>query len=110
MLSNARIARAAVAALIDRIAREGLPESLAGEAVPVISAGEAGGANITPVEPHSLHSEFAEHTGFDLGLSIALPVTASEIQAEIERNVVQHDQPGVDRLLISIGAPDRATA
>jgi hypothetical protein len=36
-----------------------------------------------------------------------LPITAAEVQHEFERILTQHDQEGVDRLLISIGAPDR---
>jgi hypothetical protein len=107
MLRDARIDRKAVAALADQIVREGFPERLDPEAAGIVSAGDAGGANITPVEPNTLGSEFAKRTGFEINLSMALRVTASEIQREIERIVAQHDKPGVDRLLISIGAPDR---
>jgi hypothetical protein len=108
MLRSATVDREAAAALADRIAREGFPESLAGEpGLGIHSADDAGGANISPVEPNSLRSEFATETGFEVGLSMALPITAAEVQHEFERILTQHDQEGVDRLLISIGAPDR---
>jgi hypothetical protein len=108
MLRGATIDRPAITALADSIARDGFPESLADEpGWAIFSAGDAGGANINPVEPNSLQSDFARDTGFEVSLSMALPITASEVQHEIERIVAQHDQKGVDRLLISVGAPDR---
>lgn len=107
MLREARIDRAGVSALSQRIAREGFPESLADESVPIFSAGEAGGACIAPVEPNSLQGPYAQAAGFDVGLSMSLTVTRSDVQTELERIVEKHDKPGVDRLLISVGAPDR---
>jgi len=106
-LRAAEIDRDAIAELSNRIAREGFPQSLAGEPLPIVSVERVGGANISPVDPGSLTTEFAQETGFEVALSMALRITASELQAEVERVVLQHDQPGVDRLLISVGAPDR---
>jgi hypothetical protein len=109
VLRESRIDRAAVAALSDRIAREGFPESLAGEpGVPIVSAGDAGGASITPVEPNSLQGDFPEQTGFEVTLAMSIRVTKSDVQTELSRVVEAHDTAGVDRLLVNVGGPDRS--
>jgi hypothetical protein len=109
MLRAAQVDRAAIAEFNAQVAQEGLPETLplGSGAVPIFEAGDAGGANITPLDPNSLQGPFPEATGFDLRLQMTVTVTSSDVQTELERLVTNHDQPGVDRLLISIGAPNR---
>lgn len=45
--------------------------------------------------------------GFEIGLAYTTVLSAQEAWAEVQRLVDQHDQDGVDLLLISAGAPDR---
>jgi hypothetical protein len=44
--------------------------------------------------------------GFELGLALTTFLTAEEAWNEIERLVTEHDQPGVDLLLVTAGGPD----
>ena len=46
-------------------------------------------------------------TGFELGLAYTSLRTAQAAWQEIQRLVDQHDQAGVDILLITSGAPDQ---
>jgi hypothetical protein len=46
-------------------------------------------------------------TGFELGLAYTTLLTAQAAWQEVQRLVDQHDQPGVDILLITAGAPDQ---
>ncbi|HTP24695.1 MAG TPA: hypothetical protein VMK12_03415 [Anaeromyxobacteraceae bacterium] len=50
---------------------------------------------------------FASIMGFDLGFAFTTEHTPSSAWAELERLVVQHDNPGIDWLLLSVGAPNR---
>lgn len=45
-------------------------------------------------------------TGFELGRAYTTLLTARAAWQEVQRLVDQHDQPGVDKLLITAGAPD----
>src|SRR6185437_10015455 len=45
--------------------------------------------------------------GFELGLAYTTVLTAQAAWQEVQRLVDQHDQPGVDKLLITADAPDR---
>lgn len=45
-------------------------------------------------------------SGFDIGLAYSSFLTATQAWAEIQRLVDEHERRGVDRLLISAGAPD----
>lgn len=108
VLRQARVDRAAVAAANAQFSGSEPPPRLPEGLFPTFSVGEAGEVQVDPVVPNSLQGEFARETGFDVHLNMSLPVTRSEVQAEFERIVRKHDQPGVDRLVVSLSAPDRA--
>jgi hypothetical protein len=44
--------------------------------------------------------------GFEVGLAFATTHTAESVWEEIARLINDHDQPGVDELLISVGVPN----
>jgi hypothetical protein len=45
--------------------------------------------------------------GFEVGLAFSSTHTAESVWEEIARLINDHDQPGVDELLISVGAPNQ---
>jgi hypothetical protein len=51
-------------------------------------------------------SLFFAATGFELGLAYSTTHTAQDGWDEIMRLVADHDRPGVDHLLVSVGAPN----
>jgi hypothetical protein len=108
VLRQARVDRAAVAGASAQFSGSEPPPRLPEGLFRTFSVGKAGEVQADPVAPNSLHGEFARETGFDVHLNMSLPVTRSEVQAEFERILRKHDHPGVDRLLISLSAPDRA--
>ncbi|MET8758526.1 hypothetical protein [Lentzea sp. NPDC004782] len=53
-------------------------------------------------------SYFYSVRGFEVVLGYASGYTKTDAEVEVRRLVDQHDKPGVDVLLIAVGAPDRA--
>jgi hypothetical protein len=49
---------------------------------------------------------FAVH-GFEVGLAFATEHTAASAWGEVARLITDHDRPGVDWLLVSVGTPNR---
>lgn len=45
--------------------------------------------------------------GFEVGLAFSTAHTAESVWGEIARLINDHDQPGVDELLISVGVPNQ---
>jgi hypothetical protein len=106
VLRNARIDRAAIAAAWAQATREGFPKRFPVDAFPIFPVGEAGEMQIDPVEANTLQGNFAQETGFDVQLNMSLMVKQSEVQDEFERVVRKHDARGVDRLILSVSAPN----
>jgi hypothetical protein len=60
-----------------------------------------------PIRPNAPASRFFTLTGFELALNYSSFLTTTAVTTEIQRLADKHDQPGVDVLLITAGAPDR---
>ena len=60
-----------------------------------------------PLQGSAPSSMLFTFTGFELGLAYTSLVTARAAWDEIQRLVNEHDQPGVDILLITAAAPDQ---
>lgn len=61
-----------------------------------------------PARPSRQPSAFERLYGFRLGISYDQVLTRKAFRAELQRLVKQHDKPGFDVLLITLGTPTRA--
>jgi hypothetical protein len=107
-MQKARIDRDRLAEVADEIAREGFPDQFpeGGAAIYWTPEKEAG-FQVVPVAPRGLVGAFAKKMGFACELSMSTQVNESAVRAELERLIRQHDQEGIDHLLITLGGPDQ---
>lgn len=107
-LRGTRVDRAAVAALSNQIAKGEFPETFPAAASSTVSVDDCGGCSVNPVDSRLLGEPFGQAAGFDVQLNMSLTVTSSDVQAELQRIVKKKDETDIDRLLVSVGAPDQS--
>ena len=87
-----------------------VPTGLMPEQAPALPIGETdGGAKFyaIPIVAAAPSSMLFTIAGFEIGLAFTTTLTAQSAWSEIQRLVDDHDQPGVDLLLITAGGPDQ---
>lgn len=107
-MQEARIDRDRLAEVADQIAREGFPQEFPeGGAAIYWTPGKEAGFQVVPIAPSGLVGPFAKEMSFACELSMSTQVNESAVRTELERLIRQHDQEGIDHLLITLGGPDQ---
>ena len=106
-IAECKVDHAAIARLIQEVAARGFPQVLppviATGKTPDESAGFTANALLAPTEG----ARFSTGLGFEIQLHLPEQVTYSSARANLNRIVNQHDQPQIEHLLLTAGAPDR---
>jgi len=99
--------REGYAQAVDSIMRDGFPERLPTQLLPISTADQSAGCQIVPVEEGALSGPFSSATGFECQLKTSTYVRQSDIRAELNRLIAQHDKAPTQHLLLTLGGPDR---
>lgn len=89
------------------MAQGGMPERLPLDILTGQAPDDLASFSINRVPDGSLAGAFYEETGFECALGMSFEVTHDSTFAELSRVIGQHDQEGIDHLLITVGGPDR---
>jgi hypothetical protein len=111
LLEGAEIDRAAIAAATAEIMMSGFPQHLPEATMPRQTADGSAGVHIAPQAEgwaSATGTPFATALGFECGLAMSTTWVVSDFDAELQRVLVQHDQPEIQQALVTIGGPDKA--
>lgn len=107
-MREAHVDRERMQEVAAQIAREGFPKQFPEGGSAIFSTpDQEAGFTVVPSTAESLFGPFVQEAGFACELSMSTEVRESQVRTELERLIRKHDTVGNNRLLITIGGPDR---